>query len=230
MQDAQSLASQLISQHKKLPVGYLMSGDVYMKQKRYKDAQQSYQSAYNIHQSSSIVRKLSNAHAKLGNDRQAESLLKQWVKNNPQDFDARLELALIYTKHKQNSSAIKEYEYLISQGHNSLAVLNNLAILLETSDIKRALDYAKQAYELRPEVPALKDTYGWILYKNGDIEKAHTLLSDAASKNSNPSIHYHYAVVLHKMGKRVEAKDILGKLLNKDFNEAREAKKLYRSL
>jgi predicted Zn-dependent protease len=44
----------------------------------------------------------------------------------------------------------------------------------------RALEYAKKAYEVAPDVAAVADTYGWILVESGELQQGIELLTKAA--------------------------------------------------
>ena len=94
--------------------------------------------------------------------------------------------------------AIKIYNQLYETESSSVIVANNLASLLTLSRpddaeaVERAYNVARR---LRgSEVPALQDTYGWIMYLRGEYEEALANLEPAAKALSNDAmVQYHLA-------------------------------------
>ena len=59
---------------------------------------------------------------------------------------------------------------------------------------------------LAPSNPAIKDTVGWIYYKQGRFDKAYPFLAEAsAALPQHPVVRYHHAVALARIGKQEEA-------------------------
>lgn len=224
------LARRLQKQHPKLATGYVIAGDIYMTGKKYRLAQQEYQKALTKQRPTGVVNKLSFAYDRDGRKNKAVKTLQGWLRNNPSDNKSRIQLAILFTQLKDIKNAKSQYQLLLDAKPENVAVLNNLAILYLSSDINKASEYAEKAYRLKPGIAAIADTYGWVLYKAGKSDKSISVLSVAANKSDNPSIHYHYAVALTKSGKPKEAKEVLQKIINKKFDEALDAKKLYNSL
>lgn len=110
------------------------------------------------------------------------------------------------------------YSNLNSQGSDSVVVANNLASLLATyRDDEVSLDRAWTiARRFRTnEIPAIQDTYGWIIHRRGESEEALTYLNNAASALTNdPIVQYHLAEVLYATGDLEEAltkyREVLG--------------------
>ena len=56
------------------------------------------------------------------------------------------------------------------------------------------------------EVPALQDTYGWILYRRGEFEEAKTYLEPSAARLENdPIVQFHLAKVYQSLGQDQDA-------------------------
>lgn len=91
--------------------------------------------------------------------------------------------------------AIGIYEKLYAQDSNSVIVANNLASLLasyrdDAESLERAWTVARRLRDT--EIPAMQDTYGWILQRRGDSEEALPYLESAARGVPNdPLVHYH---------------------------------------
>ncbi|WP_404362272.1 tetratricopeptide repeat protein [Marinobacter sp.] len=116
-----------------------------------------------------------------------DELTLAWVEQAPENTGARMVRAEYLMNNQKDAQAIDEYESLLARQPENVAALNNLAWLLRERDRERAITLAARARELAPENPAVLDTYGWILYLNGQqkdavkhIEKALALAPDNA--------------------------------------------------
>lgn len=98
--------------------------------------------------------------------------------------------------------AIEIYESLYERNSSSVVVANNLASLLSTyrtdeASLERAWVVARRFRDA--DVPAMQDTFGWILFRRGEVSEALPYLEDAAQGLPNdPLVQYH-------LGKAYEA-------------------------
>jgi tetratricopeptide (TPR) repeat protein len=78
------------------------------------------------------------------------------------------------------------------------------------TDLARADKYAKIASEIDPNLPALIDTIGWILYKQGKTAEAVVQLNRAHKQRpKNATVGYHLAMALKKLPNRARAREVL---------------------
>jgi len=87
-----------------------------------------------------------------------------------------------------NSKPLKElYEAALAVNDDYAPALNNLAYLQMDvlGDHKEALQLAVRAFRAMPEDPAVLDTLGYALLKNGQADKAVTFLEKAARLRPN---------------------------------------------
>ena len=77
--------------------------------------------------------------------------------------------------------AIAVYESLRAKLPKNSSVLNNLAYMLAQNDqrLAEALEYARTAVEQSPDVASHRDTYAYLLYKNGKHAEAAESLAAA---------------------------------------------------
>ena len=114
-------------------------------------------------------------------------------------------------------AAIAEYLRSLEVNAGNVAALNNVAWLMHQQGDDRALSYARQAYELRPDVPLIQGTLGWILVDTGRLDEGRPLLEQANEKlPQNGDIAYHLAVALEKSGDRAQSRRLLETLLATD--------------
>jgi tetratricopeptide (TPR) repeat protein len=129
---------------------------------------------------------------------------------NPEEADAIIEEALAATDNNANilwakasrleqlgdiDGAIAIYENLYAQNSGSIVVANNLASLLSTyrddaDSLERAWVIARRLRDI--DNPALQDTYGWTLFRRGEVEEALPYLESAAAGLENdPMVQAH---------------------------------------
>jgi tetratricopeptide (TPR) repeat protein len=163
--------------------------------------------------------------------------LRQWLARNPGDRQIRLQLATALQQNGDHAAAVREFERTI-EGMNPnhpvrAAALNNLAVAYSLVGNPRALQSARSAHELAPNVPAIQDTYGWLLTKAGRVSEALPMLQTAAAGlPDSPEVRYHLAAALAQAGQKDEAKVILTDTLldTQPFGERAEAERLLASL
>ncbi|MDD2622359.1 MAG: tetratricopeptide repeat protein [Bacteroidales bacterium] len=101
------------------------------------------------------------------------------------------------------------FEKYILQNANNPIVLNNYSYYL--SQRGERLDYAltlsERANKLSPNEAVYEDTYAWILYKKGEVEKAKEWMEKAIKHggDTDPDILEHYGDILMKLGESNQA-------------------------
>lgn len=204
---AAARVAELKKTHPADPAVLTLQGDVAMAGKSYPAAAAAYQAASTAAPSSSLA--VRNYRARqLGGLAEPLAPLQTWLGKRPNDVAARMVLAEAYTSAGERPAAIEQYELSIRGEQPNAMALNNLAWLYYESGDRRALDTAKRAYTAATgtTVPAIADTYGWILVESGNVAEGLPILEKAtADSKSQPDIRYHYAAALAKAGKRDEA-------------------------
>ncbi|MBB6091626.1 putative PEP-CTERM system TPR-repeat lipoprotein [Povalibacter uvarum] len=212
------------------PAVLALEGDVHMALRDYPKASGAYDAAIAAKPSSVLAMKAYKARqaGRLPNTLQP---LESWLAAHPADNTVRLVLAEGWQQAGDKRRAVAEYEIIDRNGGTNAIVLNNLAWLYYELKDGRAEAVAKRAYDAAPSVPAIADTYGWILVHAGKATQAVDVLKRAAAEAKDPSIDYHYAVALIESGAAQEGRQRLNDLLNRssNFPEAAEARKLLES-
>jgi len=108
-----------------------------------------------------------------------ETAFKELLNAEPNNAMAYTNLAGLYFEKGSKSLAIENYKKALSINGNSVSALNNLAWLISDTNIAEALPYAERAAKLAPESASVLDTYGWLLYRAGDIDLARKILDRA---------------------------------------------------
>lgn len=120
---------------------------------------------------------------KLPND--AVKFLDEWIEKLPNNAAPYISKALFFQQQNKVADAINLYEKALTLAPNAVLPLNNLAWLYFEKNDSKALPLAKKAAELASESPDVLDTYGWILFKNGNVSEAKSILEKAAKLAPN---------------------------------------------
>jgi putative PEP-CTERM system TPR-repeat lipoprotein len=207
-------------------------GDVYVWARHYPNALGAYEDAQRKQPSAALAMKMFNVQRAAGAPSPQLSLL-EWLQNSPADADVRRLLAAHYESTGRQADAAAEYEKLLATGRIDPVSLNNLAWILQSRGDARAVALAKRAYDAAPQIPAIADTYGWILVQTDKVRDGIVVLERAlAGASANPDIQYHVAAAYVKSGQAARGAEILREVLqaHEKFASRQEAEQLMQSL
>ena len=144
-------------------------------------------------------------------------------------------LSSLYLNAGRFDEAASRLHIVLAADPTDVAALNNLAwIAQQQGDLPAARSLATRAYfqSARPEIA---DTLGWILFRDGETDKALPLLKQGTA-NADPKTRaaaaYHYGAALAAAGKRDEARMQIESALAAKvfFHDQAEAEKLLPTL
>jgi tetratricopeptide (TPR) repeat protein len=78
-----------------------------------------------------------------------------------------------------------------------------------TDRYKEAARLIKKALKLEPDSAAIIDSWGWVLYRQGEYEEALVFLNEAYEKLSDPEVAGHIVEVLWALDRHEEARATL---------------------
>jgi putative PEP-CTERM system TPR-repeat lipoprotein len=232
-QEGLRLARSLQQQAPKSAVGLVAEADILVHGKNLAAAGEAYAKAARLAGSGILASTAYRTLAQAGQQKQAETLLTQWLAERPNDTVARHTLADGLLNSGKLSEAMKHYAQLYQANPKDLVAANNLAWIYGELGDPRALPQAEAAYALAPENPSTLDTLGWILVNRGQLPRGLPLLAKAHKlAPDSPPILWHYAAALAKSGDRQNALAKLEGLLDSqiEFPERQQAIKLFNSL
>lgn len=135
---------------------------------------------------------------------------------------------------ERHPEAVELYQQGLKVNPAFAPALNNLAyIYLKAGDKKEeGLQLALRAYQAAPLDPAVLDTLGFALHKNGQLEPARKVLEAAANRLSgHPTVHYHLASVYFDLGETaLAAEHVNNALKNQSFPEFSQAQELLKRI
>ncbi len=232
-EQAVKLLTELKKAYPNHPEVLAQEGWVAMSRGRPAEAVTAYQAAQKIAPTRKGVIALALAQWQANDQQGGYTTLEDWLKQHPDDWLARFNLANGYLLGKRDKEARAALSKVVEQAPDYVPALNALAWELRKSDNKQAWSYAERALKLLPESPVVMDTAGMVLLQGGDVARAAGLLQRAAElAPRDPAIQYHSAAAAARNGDSAGAKKILETLLGNKapFAEKAEAAALLESL
>jgi tetratricopeptide (TPR) repeat protein len=115
----------------------------------------------------------------------------------------------IYNQLKEYQKSDAYYDKVLKIDMSNALVLNNYSyfLTLRNERLQEARTMAARANDLEPETPSYMDTYGWVLYKLGELKEAEIWVKKSldASPAPDATVLEHYGDILFKLGKKEEA-------------------------
>jgi putative PEP-CTERM system TPR-repeat lipoprotein len=156
---------------------------------------------------------LANLYSGQKNYDQAIKVLLDGLREQPDNLNLKLALALNLIQAGDYEGAIAKYESILKDKPDIPVAINNLAsLLLDHRTDKESLERAYTLTEglKNSTVPSFQDTLGWAQYHKGDFEAAVATLEAAQAKSPNRgSIRYHLAMSYIATGKTEKATEQL---------------------
>ena len=119
----------------------------------------------------------------------------------------------LYFEDKNSDSAFVAFDKALRYNPKNLGVLNNYSyyLSLEKKNLDRAEKMSRVTITAEPTNPTFLDTYGWILFEQGDYVSSKIYLGNAVKyseekeKEISPEVLEHYGDVLFKSGDEEQA-------------------------
>ena len=210
---------------------YQLLGRVYIVRKEMDKAEAAYLKAIEIDpQRVQAFMDLAQVYASSKNFDKALAKLDEVIGIDPKNIGALMLSGILYQQKEDIPKAREAYEAVVALNPGFAPAANNLAYIYceYLGDTDKALRLAKTAREGAPDNPNIADTLGWVLYKRSNYEWALTYLQESAAKlPDNVEVLFHLGMVQYELGKYDEAKQTLGRALEKggEFKGASDAKR-----
>jgi tetratricopeptide (TPR) repeat protein len=211
--------------------------EVYIRQKKYKEAEQALRSAIEANPTWNIpYQNLANVYVARGDFSSADQVYAEGLKAIPDDPQLLLSMAGMYERNKNYDKAAAAYERVLSKQPDNNLAANNLASLLldhplDSGSLKRARELAIR-FEASPQ-PAFLDTLGWMYYRSGEWDKAIDVMQKVVKQSPEVGIfRYHLGMAYYKKGDSASAKTQLSRALEakNDFAGSEEARTTLKSI
>ena len=235
---ALDLARRLQATSPDWPAGYLLEGDALLMKGQPEKAVALFRTA--LKQGAADVGSLRLAEAlwRSGDTTAAMRTLEVRLADAPQDLKSREALGDLYMMQRDDDRALSAFEHVLKSSPKHAHVLNKVALVRARADRAGALEAATLANTAAPNTPTIKDTYGWLLVENGQLDKGLDELRKAASNDqglapqARGTLRYHLAAATARSGDVAAARRMLDELLSGggDFSEREQAAALRQQL
>lgn len=124
-------------------------------------------------------------------------------------MQAFMNLGELYHREEQYRKSDENFEAALELSPNDPSTLNNYAyfLSLRNEQLDRAAEMVKKAIAADPASTAYQDTYGWILYLQGDYTGAEEWIGKAVTAGTNSTeVLEHYGDVWIKLGNAEKAR------------------------
>ena len=231
--EALELANKIDKQFPKLVLGKLLKADVYLADKQLDKAVELYQQTYKEQPNDRILFILADLMIAQKKQPEAINLLNSALEKDKKNVSIHFKLATLYQQQNDTKEAEAHYDAMLTEQPDNVLALNNLAFLYFQKNDPRALELAKRAYEKAPEAPAILDTYGYILIKQGQPKVGLPLLEKAATLAPKANdIQFHLAEAYVANDDTAKAITLLETIVKaeQDFSEKKSAISLLEKL
>ena len=142
---------------------------------------------------------------------EALDLYGRYVMYRPDDESALLGRGELLLRMGRLDDAIEQYRAAAKRWPESAMSLNALGYTLadRTDEYREAEKLIRKALEYDPDSPAIIDSLGWVLYKQGEYEEALAELQRAYERLDDHEVAAHIVEVLDALGRRDEALEVL---------------------
>jgi len=227
------IANKIDALFPQLALGKMLTGDIYLLEKKFDQALEINLKAYQIQANKKLFSTIISILVKQGKNTKAIDFAKQELSKNPNNSAIHFTLASLFQNNNNLSQAIQHYESILSQTPKHSQALNNLAWIYSQQNNPKSLEMAKQAYTINPQSASILDTYGFILVQQGQSKEAITILKKAIQLEPKQyDIQFHLAQAYLANGNNKQAIITIKPLLQADkvFSEKQSAIRLFDQL
>lgn len=141
---------------------------------------------------------------------EADAVYRRGLDQFPGDARLLYARAMLAIERDDLAAAERDLRTIIDEDADNADALNALGYTLadRTDRHAEALDLIRRALALKPDEPAIIDSYGWVHYRLGDLEEAKKQLRRAYTKVPDAEIAAHFGEVLWVGGERDAARRV----------------------
>ncbi len=141
---------------------------------------------------------------------EAEQVYTEALAQYADDPDLLYGRAIVRENLGQISQAEADLRQIVVEHPDDARALNALGYILSNHSDRyvEATEYVRRALAITPDDPAVIDSMGWLLYRQGDLAQARDYLERAYAKMQDPEVAAHLGEVLWSLGERARAREI----------------------
>ncbi len=132
------------------------------------------------------------------------------LESAPGDYDLLYGRALTLASLGEIRRAVADLERLLEESPDDVHALNALGYTLADAGMRleEAYGLIRRALEMEPEHPAILDSMGWVLFRQGRVDEALPYLERAYAKEPDAEIGAHLGEVYWELGDREAARRV----------------------
>jgi tetratricopeptide (TPR) repeat protein len=155
-------------------------------------------------------------------DRAAE-LYSDGLRMAADDTELLYGRGLAYAEAGRVDAAVADLQHLLELKPDDIDAANALGYTLADNnrDLEEAEKLIDQARTARPHDPAITDSWGWLQYRLGHLDRAEQALRQAWDARKDAEVGAHLAEVLWKQGQQGEARKVLAEAHRLDPHNAK---------
>ena len=190
-----------------------LKADIFRSSGDHQQAIQAYTSAFKLEKHSNILNNLVGELLAVGEAEKANTLLTQWLGNNPDDLQALLRLSNQHMVSGKHTKAAELYERVLNVNPLQPLALNNLAWMYYQQGNQRALTLANELAALKIERADTLDTVGWIYTNMGNLAEGIAILQQANDLDpTSADVIFHLATAYSRNNQRTQVEGLLSVL------------------
>jgi tetratricopeptide (TPR) repeat protein len=154
--------------------------------------------------------------------REAMRLLNQALQEMPSSTTLRYSRAMLSEQLGDLESMERDLRTILAADPDNATALNALGYTLadRTTRYAEALELVSRALALQPNEPAILDSMGWVLFRQGQYDESLMYLSRAYAEFPDPEVAAHLGEVLWVKGDKDDAKAVWNTALRRDPGNA----------
>ena len=157
-----------------------------------------------------------------GRFKEAAEAFDKALRVKADDTDMLYGRGLAYAEAGRIDDAVADFRKVLSLKPGDIEASNALGYTLADSgrDLGEAQSLIQTARAARPDDPSVADSWGWLKYRQGELDQAETTLRSAWAQRKDAEIGVHLAEVLWSRGRKDEARKLLNEVRRIDPKNA----------
>jgi len=180
----------------------------------------------------SLVRAMESAYEMSGDNASALSFVEHWSSSFPDSEELLFLLGHLLVQTGEKDTGYAVFETIIAKNPNHALAMNYLGYSLveDSTNLEYAETLLRKALELEPGNAMIVDSYGWLMFKKGEIDSAYSYIKAASDAYPDPEILYHRGRIEEAKGKIEEARESYREAINASPQDERLRERIERAL
>ncbi|HEX7349189.1 MAG TPA: tetratricopeptide repeat protein [Rhodanobacteraceae bacterium] len=119
-------------------------------------------------------------------------------------------------------AALKDFRAVLARDPDDVEAMNALGFTLADAnrDLPEATQLLRKALAAKPDTAEILDSWGWLQFRLGHLDRAETYLRRAWAQQQDPDIGVHLGEVLWRLGQHRQARELFGTVRKLDPDNA----------